>query len=276
MKRGIRSGETFAAIALILLIGKGLAPAESPWDLQAVDADGVATHPKVGAAVEPANKVVVEGIALNATADYLTTGQIWQTYIQAESPDQGGIAAFAAIFYDSTGWPRYPLDIEPGDRIRVEGYVTFHNGKTNINERHSAAPDLRFTVTKLASGVGMPVPQDIPSIDACNDFDATRATGGERWQCQWVRLSDVHIVSGVWAAGQTLTITDSSGETLDMLLSSEGDFDDYPAPTGNFTVVGIFDQEDTTAPYTEGYRLWVRACGDISGPSGVSDWALFR
>ena len=68
---------------------------------------------------------------------------MWQTYVQAEPPDQGGIAAFAAIFYDDSVWPRYPMDIQAGDRVRIEGYTAFHRGKTNINERHSPSPDLR-------------------------------------------------------------------------------------------------------------------------------------
>jgi len=191
MSRSLAVAVRNLGVILVLLGAAGLSRADSPWDIEAVDADGMATNPKVGAAVDPVNKVAVEGIALNATADYLDPAQMWQTYVQAESPDQGGIVAFAAVFYDSSEWPRYPMDILPGDRVRVEGYAEFHNGKSNINERHSASPDLRFTVTKLASAVGLPAPQTLFDLSTCNGFDASRATGGERYESQWAELQNV-------------------------------------------------------------------------------------
>lgn len=267
----------YAAIMLVCL--GNFAMADLPWDLQAVDADGVATHPKVGAAVDPANKVVIEGIALNAPDEILDTSQMWQVYVQSEGMDYGGIAAFAAIFYDSNEWPRYPMDIQAGDRVRIEGYTAFHNGKTNINERHSASPDLRFIVTKVEEGVGLPAPRIIASIASCNYFDPQRVGGGERYQDQWVQLNDVNIDSGTWAAGETITISDTSGESLSILLSSEGDFDDHPAPTGDFSVVGIFDQEDTESPFTGSYRLWVKHYSDLTlnqQLTVVTNWNLYE
>lgn len=264
-----------SSLALALAL-PGLARADSPWDLQAVNSIGEATHPKVGAAVEEANKVTVEGIALNASAELLDPAQMWQVYVQAESPDKGGIAAFAAIFYDNSVWPRYPSDVEAGDRVRVEGYVAFHRGKTNINERHSAAPELRFTVTILQKAAGMPAPIEIPDIGACVAFDDSRTTGAELYQCQWVQLNDVHIASGTWAAGETLTITDASGATLPLLLSARGDFNSYSAPTGDFSVRGIFDQEDLATPWTDSYRLWVKSWSDFILPSDVGDWYLYQ
>jgi hypothetical protein len=51
-----------------------------------------------------------------------------------------------------------------------------------------------------------------------------------------------------------------------------GDFDSHPAPTGNFQVTGIFDQEDLAAPYTDSYRLWVKRYSDIEILTGFMDW----
>lgn len=92
-------------ISVLLLISS--VQAENIWDLEAVNADGTGSHPKVGAAPVSGNKVTVEGIALNSPDELLNTSQMWQIYVQAESPDQGGIAAWAGIFYNSS-WPRYP------------------------------------------------------------------------------------------------------------------------------------------------------------------------
>lgn len=268
----------FLVATMFITTTSSLAQTYSIWELQSVNEEGSATHAKVGAAIEPGNKVVVEGIALNAPGEILDTSVMWQVFVQAEGEDQGGIAVFSAIFYDNSEWPRYPMDIEAGDRIRIEGFTAFHNGKTNINERHSAAPDLRFTVTKIDSP-GLPDPIVIPALDDCSFFDPQRQSGGEYYQAQWVQLNDVRIASGTWAAGETLTLTDDSGANLAMLLSSQGDFDTHPAPEGSFSVVGIFDQEDDSAPYTEGYRLWVKSAADIETqqqPSLAPHWSLYE
>jgi hypothetical protein len=252
--------------------------AENIWDLEAVNADGTASHPKAGASpTNPANKVTIEGIALNTSLELLNPNLMWQVYVQAESPDQGGIAAWAGIFYNSN-WPRYPEDIYPGDRIRIEGFIVDHNGKVNINERHSADPSLQFTVTILDRGVGLPTPQEINDLSTCNYFDQTRAGGGEKYQAQWVQINEVHIASGIWGAGNSLILEDDAGSTLSMFLSSEGDFDSYAEPTGDFSVRGIFDQEDPTAPYHDNYRIWVKHYLDIirEQPLAAKFWDMYE
>ncbi|HEQ60413.1 MAG TPA: hypothetical protein ENN74_02270 [Firmicutes bacterium] len=122
----------------------------------------------------------------------------------------------------------------------------------------------------------MPSPIPIPNIAACNYFDTSRAGGGELYQAQWVRLSEVEILSGTWAAGQSLVISDISGATVTMLLSGEGDFDSHPAPAGPFSVRGIFDQEDPTLPYHHDYRLWVKNHDDLTVVTGLSHWSTYR
>ncbi len=263
-------------VVLFALAFASLNAADSIWDLQAVNPDGTGSHPEVGADYSnPANKVSLEGIALNSPAEILDTSEMWQVYVQGEAPDKGGIAAWAGIFYNPN-WPRYPEDIQPGDRIRIEGFVEDHNGKVNINERHSADPLLQFTVTKLQAGVGMPDPIVINDLADCNYFDQTRSGGGELYQAQWVRINNVHIQSGDWGAGNSLTIADDYGSTLTMLLSSQGDFDGETPPPGNFSVLGIFDQEDLSLPYHEVYRIWVKHYSDIILPTAAKFWERYE
>jgi len=265
----------FYASFMLFLCATSLA--DNIWDLEEVDAEGRGTHPKNGAPISPDNKVTIQGIALNNPAELLPTTEQWQVYVQAEPPDRGGIAAWAGIFYADTPWPRYPLDIQPGDRIRLEGFIMDNAGKVNINERHSLAA--AFTVTKLQSGVGMPAPQEITNLSTCNFFDQMRASGGEKYQAQWVKLKGVHISSGAWGNDKSLTIADDAGSTLTMYLSSEGDFNDHSAPAGGFNVTGIFDQEDTyLPPWHDSYRLWVKKYSDIEFLTRVvrSLWCQFE
>lgn len=269
-----------AILAFSIVVGSVARGQDSIWALQAVDATGEGTHPKVGASPLPdattsPNRVTIQGIALNRSDEYLDPSQMWQIYVQAEAPDQGGIAAWAGIFYNSD-WPRYPTDIEPGDRIEINGFVANNRGKVNINERHSAAPGMQFVVTVLERGVGLPTPIEISSIADCNYFDQTRSGGGELYQAQWARLRDVHIVSGSWGAGEELIISDVSGATMTLLLSDQGDFDSCPAPSGEFSPIGVFDQEDEDLPYHDHYRLWVKNYGDLTVVTGLPDWSAYR
>jgi len=232
------------------------------WDLEAVDEEGLGTHPLVGAAPLPENRVTVEGIALNTTGDILPLYGDRGMYTIFLQDQTGGLQVWAGSWWYVGEWlpPEY-IPVEAGDLVRVEGFLMNHNGKVFINHRHTSAPELRFIVTIPEKGVGMPEPKLIPSVSACNYFDQTRAGGGEKYQTQWCRLNDVEIVSGTWGNGEELTISDGTGE-LTMLLSSQGDFDSYVAPTGKFAVIGIFDQEDPAddpnPPFHDHYRIWVK------------------
>jgi len=146
----------------------------------------------------------------------------------------------------------------------------------NFTERHSADPSLQFTITKLQESVGMPMPVVISDLAECNYFDATRNGGGEKYQGQWVLLQGVQIQSGIWGAGSSLLLQDDDGSTLTMLLSDQGDFNSYLPPAGIFDVKGIFDQEDTTPPFHEEYRIWVKKYSDIILPLNSRFWEHYE
>ncbi|MFH1738966.1 MAG: hypothetical protein ABIH23_08140, partial [bacterium] len=253
------------AIFALLLFASISWAGDTLWELQALNADGTGSHPKVDAAPDEANKVVIEGISLASTGEIDTPNaegfQWFSLWLQADAP-QGGIQVWTGPWSIDL-WQGY--SVQAGDRVRVEGWVANHNGKVFVNDRHSIA--LMWSMEVLSHG-NMPEPEVIPGIAACNFFDQTRQLGAEKYQARWVRLNGVHIVSGEWGAGNELTITDSTGGELIMLLSSEGDFNASPVPIGSFNVVGILDQEDLEAPFYEGYRLWVKNAGDIMETSG--------
>ncbi|HUW82610.1 MAG TPA: dockerin type I domain-containing protein [Phycisphaerae bacterium] len=254
------------------------ASAETNWEIQAVDADGLGTHPKVGAdASDPSNRVVVEGIALNAPHELLDPNEMWQVFVQGEGPDMGGTAAWSGMFFQSVYWPEYPDDIQPGDRVRITGFVADNLGKANVNERHSADPNMNFDVEVLQQGVGMPAPTLISSISDCNYFDQTRAGGGEKYQARWVRMNDVYVESGIWDNHEHVYVSQGEGVNFPLHLSGQGDFDSVPGPVGDFDVVGIFDQEaglgawpPPDPPYITDYRIWVKSSAGIITASLMS------
>jgi hypothetical protein len=277
----------WVAVSLLVCLGPAAGPAralDEIWDLEAIDSSGVGTHPSLSLPSEnPAAWVTFQGVVLNRPQDMLNTATQWQMYVQAlptnPAPyNQGGIALYANKFYDPTGWPRYTSDWLPGDVVEVTGLLLFYNGKTNLNERHDG--DNIFTVTLMEHG-SLPAPWKIPSIAEAIPFDVSRATGGERYQAQWCRLDGARVTDGTWAANQTVTITDDSGATMPMLLGAFGDFAQGAPPPGRFTVTAIFDQEDSTSPYTGNYRLWplaynqIAVWGDSNG-DGVVDFSDYQ
>ena len=288
------------------------------WDLGAVDATGNGTDPMVGATPiippnppdvgpfpEDLSRVTIEGIALSSPNDFTTVEgsgwRYWQIYVQSET-ESAAIAVWQGKPFSSTGWPPDYPEVNAGDRVRVNGFVADHRGKSNINSRHSDVPHMDFIVTVLQEDVGMPGPVQIPSVSACNYFDpvgdadpnlAHRHNGAETYQAQWCQLRNVWMADTTgmedpiwgdgwgWGAGKSILITDASGATLPVYLSGVGDFGSYLEPTGTFSVTGIFDQEDPGIylgpgddgiegnkddlySYTDNYRLWVKNYGDFS------------
>jgi hypothetical protein len=259
---------------------------DSIWSTQVVDVTGTGIHPAISSS---AQTVSIRGVVLNSSTEYLPAAADWgpaifQVYVQSLEAPSAGIALFEGYFAGNLGAEFLAMGIEAGDIVEATGLIANNSGKVNMNSRHGAVDT--FTMDIVQKAVGMPEPIVIPSIAVCNFFDTTdsitgedqyRRKGGELYQAQWCLLKSVHFQSGTWANGETVVIADSSGGTLDLLLSEMGDFDGAPAPSGNFDVVGIFDQEDDNSDgdYQDGYRLWVKKMSDITPESGVGNWNLY-
>lgn len=241
------------------------AMAETHSEIQAVDASGNATHPKV---IRPGNpwsldkQVVMEGIVV--VAPYELTNTLTELLIafQGEGADHAGTQIWSGAFFQD--WPE-PYDayfgLLPGDRIRVTGYAAQFVGKANINEQHSDDPAKDFSI-ELLGHPGMPAPEVVPSVAVAKVFDATRATGGEYYQSRWVRMNNLTVTTpATWQAGEEVTVTDGT-DTMQMMLSAVGDFSSFAPPAGPFDVVALFDQEprplDFAASRMAHYRLWVK------------------
>jgi hypothetical protein len=259
---------------------------DSMWSTQVVDVTGTGIHPAISSSVQT---VSIRGVVLNSSTEYLPAAAAWgpaifQVYIQSLEAPLAGIALFEGYFAGNVGADYLAMGIAAGDIVEATGLIANNTGKVNMNSRHGAVDT--FTISIVQKAAGMPDPILIPSIAACNFFDISdtvagedqyRRKGGELYQAQWCTLKGVHLQSGIWANGETVVIADSSGGTLNMLLSAMGDFTGAAAPSGNFDVVGIFDQEDDNSDgdFQDGYRLWVKKMSAITPESGVDNWNLY-
>ncbi len=239
-------------------------------------------------------------ISVNWPQTAFQFGAIQQVYFQAVDPgDVGGTAMFLAqslgnhpanqddlFSYTNVEWlaelervnrdPDTGHVFAAGDLVEVRARIGLHfSGKFNVNEAHDNAPQNDFDVILIEAGVGRPAAQairlaDIKAEDDTDRFDPTRATGGERYQSQWVTLRKVQVLDPEnWGAEQQVVLSDGT-RTLPLLLGTAPVFDSEPAPLGWTTITGIIDQEASPSPFggTNGYRLIATALTDFVGGTG--------
>ncbi|MBN2130955.1 MAG: hypothetical protein JW741_15745 [Sedimentisphaerales bacterium] len=255
----------------------------SHTEFQAVDGAGEQTY-------VAADKVILEGIVLNAPADMLdptpdesitelfNLGGQWQIYFQGEGDDHAGTAVWLGQLYHNLPWvmpdggytdEEFVAELTrlnaaqfcAGDRIRVTGYFLSYKGKLNINEQHNKNPDHDFTIELLERGVGLPRPELVPLAELKDDqdrfvFDSERLWGGEYYQSRLIKIEDVNMVdpSG-WGPDGELVVTDG-GRTLPVKLGrGNGIYAGSYNLTEPFDVIGILDQE--SVDLKGGYRLYV-------------------
>jgi len=282
--------------AVVLFQSPSVGTAETHQEIQAVDANGIPTHPKVGAdASDPANKVILAGVVLNNPEDMLdptydaaaSMGAQWQIVVAGEGADHAGTALWmgqkyslrGGVDYEQWEWADEMLRVNyddghhlrRGDRVRVTGYVLEYGGKANMNERHSSSPYMDFSVEYLGRA-GLADPEvitlaDVKHPDDADIFDPTGATGGERWQNRLVRIMGVHFVDpGAVAPGATAVIADATGRTLPVRCGIGTGMGGPLNLDATFDLVGIFDQDAGFGQHTTGYRVWAL---DYSGGASV-------
>jgi hypothetical protein len=259
-------------VLTVIILFSAIGSADTHMHLQGVDENGDGNHPDLFTN----NKVTIEGIILNKPEYMVELNTEWQIYIQGEGTDHAGTAVYmrknnwSGDYYSQQMWesellrvshdPNGNYEFQPGDRVRVTGLLMFHNGKTNINEKHSTSPLADFTINLIDPGAGLPQPEVITLNTIVTEpnvpiFDNTRAIGCEKYQSMLVRINDVTILGSNWGPGQIMEIQDVSGLRFNLILGKGEGFSKYPKPTGRVDVIGIFDQESTD--YTKGYRIWV-------------------
>ena len=274
----VKSFRRVLVVAVAVAMCASVCAADSIWDYEAVKADGNGCHPLVNAPaygsdenVIPTNKVTVQGIALAGMNDLWSAdggGAQYAVFIQDGTADRGGMEIWAGSYWWPTGgWrPAQYASVSAGDLVQVTGFLQDHSGKVFINDRHGTDLDV-CPVVQIIGHPGVPDPELIPSLSNCNYFDQTRNDGGERYQTRLAMLHGVQATGGSWANNGTITISDATGAGalyIPPMVSLTGS----GQPTGKFSVVGIYDQEDggsgTPTQYHGNYRMILRSTSDIA------------
>lgn len=235
----------------------------------------------------------------NSGANSGNMGAEWQIVIQAvDENDFGGTFLWLgqnygnqpwirdeALSYTNEAWEeevtRVSQDPDTGHIFQAGDYVEvyvrnslFYGGKRNINEAHNISPDRDFDIHLIEANRGLPEPAAINLSDLVlpceNDtqtqidiFDATRQTGGERYQGTRVRINGLQIVyadgwdeNASWANRGNNLVTDGENRFFSVRhpLYDLGD-----APIGTFDAIGIINQESGSGTEgTTGYELFIQ------------------
>lgn len=240
-------------------------------DINVVDENGNPTFP----GLQTTERYTIEGIALNDAGVFnrkLETGAFGSDFILFVQDQTGGIQVYSGGWYGG-GLANYPT-VKRGDRVRVTGMTGHFGGKTNINERHN--PDQRFEI-QVFSQNNQVTPLPITDLSEVAVFDPTRQSGGEYYQGRLVVLKSVSIMEGTWEHDSVITVADSLGNQFPVQLWAASGIADHPQPVGLLDITGIFNQEDTEQPFTEGYLLWPRSIDDFrrAATSGLSEWNVY-
>lgn len=223
-------------------------------------------------------QVFVQSVDVNSTGDYGGTavfmGQHYGNmppnleFTPAPTPDptrsytnEQWEAEMARVNYDRTTGHQF----RAGDLVEIRGQgALYFGGKTNINEEHFIESELDFELVLLEAGYGLPTAVALTLAEIWDDstgnvlFDASRQTGGERYQSSLVTLLGVELVDdgSLWAPGELVMVQDADGRQFPLNLGLNPLFD--TAPDGFFNVTGIFNQEASGSQGgRDGYQLWV-------------------
>ena len=271
-------------------------------ELQAVNSTGhtfwVETFPFAirGVIVNDPEEMLDYSYNPDATAKTNLGGQ-FQMFFQGVDGDRGGTALWMAQNYQAMGlagqdygseWTnemrRVQVDADgrkfrKGDLIEVTARkALFRGGKRNVNEAHRITSSNDFDVVLVKANAGLPQAEaatlaDLVNADGTQIFDATRATGGERWQGMRVRLDGLRLTNtNGWGqtnwADRVCTVTDDAGRSFPLRMPRT-DLGDPPATTTVFSATGILNQENSN---TNGYELFVQEIGPTlnvgRGPAG--------
>ncbi len=267
-------------------------------EFQAVYDDGTAAWPSSGSA----GPIQMTGVVINNPWDMLDYGNSagqpqWQVMIQAvDAGDFGGSTLYMRkhIPWDSgqdytdgewtdemlrVNYPGDPSQSQPalryGDVIQVQALAPglFYEGKYNINEQHQKSSGYDFSITILSRNA-TPAAANI-SLSTLKDasdnfiFDETRQTGDERYQGSLVRIDNLKLLDPAdWSLGGTVMV-EQGGLTFPMLLGLDpalASINVSDLQTIPFSVTAILDQEDSAAPFTNGYRLWLTSASNLAVP----------
>lgn len=163
----------------------------------------------------------------------------------------GGVYVF-----QSGGVFQWNFDL--GDSVTIAGEIAHFLGLTEVTNLSNVVIHAR----------ARPVPS--PLALTCAQVAATWnvQTFREANEGRLIRIDSVTITAGNWpvnpGSNTTLTVSDGTGTTT-LLINQNTELNGSPAPPTVFSVIGVLQQEDSSSPYTTGYRIVPRYLTDITG-----------
>jgi hypothetical protein len=159
-----------------------------------------------------------------------------------------GIHVFA--FDPQLGW-------DLGDDTQLVGEIYHFNGATEIVALDS--------LSWLLMSTGNPTPDPIVRTIAQYLSDP------EAYEGSIVELTTLTMVGGTWPGPNSHAIVQISDglDTLDMSINRYTDIDNNPEPTWPRHIIGVGDQNSSSTPLDDGYRLLPRFYSDFLLPSDV-------
>jgi hypothetical protein len=180
----------------ILLLGGRAVQAETFWNLEAVDTNGVSVWTPAFPLTLTGVLLTEPGEMLDATPNFLpwdnganafNLGGQWQVFVQAVAPDdRGGVECWMGQNYGNLPWephdgsdsysnaawsnevhrvshdPATGQALHKGDLVMITANGSlFYGGMQNVNEEHSTDPAYDFTIALVATNYGLPAPEVI-------------------------------------------------------------------------------------------------------------------
>lgn len=194
-----------------------------------VDADGVADSLNVTCTLGG----IVYGI------DYRGGSGLSFTVIDAT----GGINVYSSS-------NEYGYTVTEGDSIYIAGTIDQYRGLTEI------IPDTLYSTT---SGNTLKTPTVVTTLGENTESDLIRVNG-------MILVDAAEWDTSLSTSGLNVRITAASGgDTLTMRIDADCNIytTGMAAPTGQFDVIGLGGQYDSSSPYTDGYQIFPRYTTDI-------------
>lgn len=144
----------------------------------------------------------------------------------------------------------YGYTVAEGDSIYIAGTIDQYRGLTQIS------PDTLYSTT---SGNTLKTPTVVTTLSETTESDLIRLNG-------MILVDAAEWDTSLSSSGINVRITAAAGgDTLTMRIDADCDIytTGMAAPTGQFDVIGLGGQYDSSSPYTDGYQVFPRYTADI-------------
>ena len=164
--------------------------------------------------------------------------------------DTGGIA----VKYGSNVDDYRPVE---GDLVRIKGYLGHSNGLLSLSPDPKNYNEAVFVI----SGSHALPECRLFNFLWKNDVDRMESIEGSLVKFQNVFIDQT---SGVFESNKNIKLTDFSGNTFSMKVTSGAELVGMAIPSGPVNIIGVLAQNDSSNPRTSGYELWVSKTSAIT------------